>query len=54
MAECFCAFLCICFIVFTEGFYDGMAQQVKDAMVDTEIGGGQFWQKDYDPLIPFL
>jgi ABC-type lipoprotein release transport system permease subunit len=40
-------------IVFTEGFYDGMAQQVKDAMVDTEIGGGQFWQKDYDPFDPF-
>jgi ABC-type lipoprotein release transport system permease subunit len=40
-------------IVFTEGFYDGMAQQVKDAMVDSEIGGGQFWQKDYDPFDPF-
>jgi putative ABC transport system permease protein len=40
-------------IVFTEGFYDGMAQQVKDAMVNTEIGGGQFWQKDYDPFDPF-
>jgi putative ABC transport system permease protein len=40
-------------IVFTEGFYDGMAQQVKDAMVDSEIGGGQYWQKDYDPFDPF-
>lgn len=40
-------------IVFTEGFYDGMAQQVKDAMVNSEIGGGQFWQKDYDPFDPF-
>jgi ABC-type lipoprotein release transport system permease subunit len=40
-------------IVFTEGLYDGMAQQVKDEMVDSEIGGGQFWQKDYDPYDPF-
>jgi ABC-type lipoprotein release transport system permease subunit len=40
-------------IVFTEGFYDGMAQQIKDAMIDSEIGGGQFWQKDYDPYDPF-
>jgi|CZKP01.1.fsa_nt_gi putative ABC transport system permease protein len=40
-------------IVFTEGFYDGMSQQVKDSMIDSEIGGGQFWQKDYDPFDPF-
>lgn len=40
-------------IVFTEGFYDGMAQQVKDEMIDSEIGGGQFWQKNYDPYDPF-
>ncbi|MDR3611374.1 MAG: FtsX-like permease family protein [Ignavibacteriaceae bacterium] len=40
-------------IVFTEGFYDGMTQQVKDGMIDSEIGGGQFWQKEYDPYDPF-
>jgi len=40
-------------IVFTEGFYDGMAQQIKDAMIDSEIGGGQLWQKNYDPFDPF-
>jgi ABC-type lipoprotein release transport system permease subunit len=40
-------------IVFTEGFYDGMTQQVKDGMIDSEIGGGQFWQKAYDPYDPF-
>ena len=40
-------------IVFTEGLYDGMAQQVKDEMIDSEIGGGQFWQKNYDPYDPF-
>jgi ABC-type lipoprotein release transport system permease subunit len=40
-------------IVFTEGMYDGMSQQVKDAMIDSEIGGGQFWQQNYDPYDPF-
>jgi putative ABC transport system permease protein len=40
-------------IVLTEGLYDGMSQQVKDAMIDSEIGGGQYWQKDYDPYDPF-
>jgi ABC-type lipoprotein release transport system permease subunit len=40
-------------IVMTEGLYDGMLQQVKDAIIDSEIGGGQFWQKDYDPFDSF-
>lgn len=40
-------------IVMLEGLYDGMSQQIKDAMIDSEIGGGQFWQKDYDPYDPF-
>lgn len=40
-------------IVMTEGLYDGMLQQVKDAIIDSEIGGGQFWQKNYDPYDPF-
>ncbi|MFZ2324098.1 MAG: FtsX-like permease family protein [Ignavibacteriaceae bacterium] len=40
-------------IVLTEGLYDGMLQQVRDAEIDSNIGGGQFWQKDYDPYNPF-
>jgi putative ABC transport system permease protein len=40
-------------IVLIEGVYDGMAEQIKDAMIDSEIGGGQFWQKAYDPYDPF-
>ncbi|MGE5440023.1 MAG: ABC transporter permease [Bacteroidota bacterium] len=40
-------------IVMTEGLYDGMLQQVKDAIIDSEIGGGQFFQKNYDPYDPF-
>jgi ABC-type lipoprotein release transport system permease subunit len=40
-------------IVLTEGLYDGMSEQVKDAEIDSNVGGGQFWQKDYDPYDPF-
>ncbi|MBN1398980.1 MAG: ABC transporter permease [Bacteroidetes bacterium] len=40
-------------IVLTEGLYDGMSEQVKDAEIDSSVGGGQFWQKDYDPNDPF-
>lgn len=40
-------------IVLTEGLYDGMSQQVRDAAIDSNVGGGQFWQKDYDPYNPF-
>lgn len=40
-------------IVLLEGLYDGVLQQVKDDVIDSEIGGGQIWQKDYDPYDPF-
>jgi putative ABC transport system permease protein len=40
-------------IVLIEGIYDGVLQQVKDDMIDSEIGGGQLWQKAYDPYDPF-
>lgn len=40
-------------IVLTEGLYDGLSEQVKDSMIDSEIGGGQFWQKEFDPYDPF-
>jgi putative ABC transport system permease protein len=40
-------------IVLTEGLYDGMSAQVKDAEIDSNVGGGQFWQKQYDPYDPF-
>ncbi len=40
-------------IVLIEGLYDGVLQQVKDDMIDSEIGGGQLWQKEYDPYDPF-
>ena len=39
-------------IVWLMGFYDGMHQQAMKAMVDTELGGGQFWHRTYDPSDP--
>jgi len=40
-------------IVLTEGLYDGMLEQVRDAEIDSNVGGGQFWQREYDPFDPF-
>ncbi|MCF7811419.1 FtsX-like permease family protein [bacterium] len=39
-------------IVMLKGFYEGMSEQVKTAMIDTELGGGQFWVTSYDPYDP--
>jgi ABC-type lipoprotein release transport system permease subunit len=36
-------------IIATHGLFIGMGEQVTHAMVDAECGGGQYWQKDYDP-----
>lgn len=40
-------------IILTEGIYEGGAQQVRDTEIDVNVGGGQFWNKNYDPLNPF-
>ncbi len=40
-------------IVLTEGLYDGLSEQVRDAEIDSNVGGGQFWQKNFDPYDPF-
>lgn len=40
-------------VILTEGIYDGMSQQIKNAEIDSSVGGGQFWQKNYDPFDPF-
>jgi putative ABC transport system permease protein len=40
-------------IIMTEGLYDGLSEQIRDTEIDCNIGGGQFWQKDYDPYDPF-
>ena len=39
-------------IVFTQGLYDGMEQFIMRTTIESEIGGGQFWQRNYDPFDP--
>ncbi|MBU1100767.1 MAG: FtsX-like permease family protein [Bacteroidetes bacterium] len=40
-------------IIWTDGLYDGMSKQVVGDMIDMEIGGGQFWERNYDKFDPF-
>jgi ABC-type lipoprotein release transport system permease subunit len=39
-------------IIATQGLLEGMNDQVAQAMIDTEYGGGQFWYGPYDPYDP--
>jgi putative ABC transport system permease protein len=39
-------------IIWTQGLYVGMGEQVTHAKVDAEIGGGQYWHEHYDPYDP--
>jgi ABC-type lipoprotein release transport system permease subunit len=39
-------------IIFLQGLYNGMSSQVEKATVEAQYGGGQYWQKDYDPYDP--
>jgi ABC-type lipoprotein release transport system permease subunit len=39
-------------IIFLQGIYTGMNDQVERATIDALYGGGQFWQKAYDPYDP--
>ncbi|MGA7161795.1 MAG: FtsX-like permease family protein [Bacteroidota bacterium] len=39
-------------IIFLQGFYDGLNDQVEHATIDALYGGGQYWQKGYDPYDP--
>ncbi len=39
-------------IIWTQGLLEGMNNQVMDALIDTELGGGQFWHKAYDRYDP--
>ena len=40
-------------IILLQGFYDGLNDQVERSTVDALYGGGQYWQKAYDPYDPF-
>jgi len=39
-------------IIFLQGFYDGLNDQVERATIDALYGGGQYWQEAYDPYDP--
>ncbi|MDE3057500.1 MAG: ABC transporter permease [Bacteroidota bacterium] len=39
-------------IIFMQGLYNGMNDQVERATIDALYGGGQYWQKLYDPYDP--
>jgi ABC-type lipoprotein release transport system permease subunit len=39
-------------IIWTQGLYQGMSRQSVRATVESEYGGGQYWQENYDPLDP--
>jgi ABC-type lipoprotein release transport system permease subunit len=39
-------------IIFGQGMMQGMNKQAEDAQTAFELGGGQYWQKDYDPYDP--
>ncbi len=39
-------------IIFLQGFYDGLNEQVERATVAALYGGGQYWHSSYDPYDP--
>jgi len=40
-------------IIFMSGLYQGMFESNKRVMIETEIGGGEYWHPAYDPYDPF-
>jgi putative ABC transport system permease protein len=40
-------------IIWLKGMLDGWDRQAKNDMTSWELGGGQYWQKNYDPDDPF-
>ena len=39
-------------MILFQGLYKGMDEQVSRFKIESEYGGGQYWQKDYDALDP--
>lgn len=39
-------------IIFLQGLYNGMSDQLEKATVDAQYAGGQYWHKNYDPQDP--
>ncbi|MFQ6613495.1 MAG: ABC transporter permease [Fidelibacterota bacterium] len=40
-------------IIWNKGLLNGWDQQARRDTIDWEIGGGQYWQENYDPYDPF-
>ena len=40
-------------IIWNKGFLNGWDQQARRDTIEWEIGGGQYWQQNYDPYDPF-
>jgi putative ABC transport system permease protein len=40
-------------IIWHKGFLDGWDRQAKTDMIAWELGGGQYWERQYDPYDPF-
>ena len=40
-------------IIWLQGFYNGMNEQASTSMINSELGGGQYWQQNYDRYDPF-
>jgi len=40
-------------IIWHKGMLDGWDRQARTDMIAWECGGGQYWQKDYDPYDPY-
>lgn len=39
-------------IIWLQGFYNGMNKQASTSMINSELGGGQYWQINYDRYDP--
>jgi ABC-type lipoprotein release transport system permease subunit len=39
-------------IVWTHGFFQGMQEYSQRALIEAEVGGGQFWRPEYDQYDP--
>jgi ABC-type lipoprotein release transport system permease subunit len=39
-------------IIWMQSLYKGMGDQAKQAKIDTEFAGGQYWHESYDPYDP--
>jgi putative ABC transport system permease protein len=39
-------------IIWSQGLYRGMGEQASQAMIEAELGGGQYWHPEYDPVDP--